>query len=274
MIVREPLINDPSLWLSHFPKRAPEKNKYDFGHALIFGAEKMTGATRLAAEACARIGAGLTTVIAKPLAANIYRVTLPPHIIIEDAHKNIAIHLKDKRRNAVLIGPGAGSDHLTTRKLIKAAIAHDKKIVLDADGLNALRNARGLKKGSFILTPHEGEFAKLFPKIEGDRMVRARLAARASGAIVVLKGSDTIIAAPDGQAVINQAAPPWLATAGRGDVLSGMITGLLAQGMEPFWAACAGVCVHAECAKEFGVGMVASDLKKAIPQILRKILTY
>jgi len=270
MIVREPLINDPSLWSPQIPRRTTDSNKYDFGHALIFGAEKMTGATRLAAEACARIGAGLTTVIAKPHAANIYRATLPPHIIVEDLHKNLSAHLKDDRRNAILIGPGAGDDQLFMRKLIQAAIVHEKSIVLDADGLNALRKPKNLKKGNFILTPHEGEFARLFPKIEGEMIVRARLAARASGAIVILKGSDTIIAAPDGQAVINQAAPVWLATAGTGDVLSGIITGLVAQGMETLWAASAAVWIHAECAKKHGPGLVANDLKDYISQILNK----
>lgn len=265
--------NHPDLWLSYVPRRIPDSNKYDFGHALIFGAEKMTGATRLAAESCARIGAGLTTVIAPTPAADIYRAALPPHIIVEDYSGKPSKHLEDERRNAVLIGPGAGDDYKETLKIIRAASASGRAMVLDADALNALAahpypDSLPQQRKNVVLTPHGGEFERLFTELKGDRQTKARKAAESTGCVIVLKGNETIIAAPGHEPVMNRNAPPGLATAGTGDVLAGMMTGLLAQGMDGFYAACAAVWIHGESATRFGPGLVASDLLNQIAAIL------
>lgn len=274
--------NSPRLWRRHLPRRTAETSKYDFGHALIFGADKMTGATRLAAEACARIGAGLTTVVAPAKAAAIYPASLPPHIIVEDLSRNTDLHFKDRRRNACLIGPGAGRGFPALRSLIAKSIKAGKKLVIDADGLNAIaphtsfqeflspQVAGGLGREVVVLTPHEGEFARLFPDIKGSKASRAQKAAKRTRAIIVLKGSDTLIASPRGLAMVNKDATPWLATAGTGDVLAGMITGLLAQGMEPFDASCAAVWIHAQAARQHGPGLVAGDLPSLIRLIVPK----
>lgn len=265
-----PKQNNPDLWLKNFPRRSGDKHKYDFGHALIFGSRSMTGATRLATEACARIGAGLTTIVADDDVASIYRATLPAHLIVEDNTGDMQKHLQDERRNAVLIGPGAGPDFPSLRQLIKAVCKQaDKKIVLDADALNAMaeKHDYSFLHANCVLTPHEGEFKKLFPDIEGEKIKRAQEAAELTKAVIVLKGSETVIAVAGYGPVINY-APPWLATAGTGDVLAGMITGLLAQGMESFEASCAATWIHGECARVFGPGLVASDLEGLIPAVV------
>ena len=166
-----------------------------------------------------------------------------------------------------------------TRELALAALATGRATVLDADALTIFAKAPDVLfaaiKGPTVLTPHEGEFARLFPSIlsqeGGDRLSRARQAAKTTGAVVVLKGPDTVIAAPDGRAAINSNAPPDLATGGTGDVLAGLIAGLLVQGLAPFDAACAGCWVHGEAAREFGPGLVAEDLIDTLPMALRRL---
>lgn len=293
--------NHPDLWKDRFPHRKTGDHKYAHGHAVVAGAEKMTGATRLAAEACARAGAGLTTVIAPPGTGEIYRRTLAPHVIVEDRKNGLAAHLSDERRNAVLIGPGAGCENtaslqkdvldiLTTsltptlspvgRGSLDVVRTGEgaKIIILDADALNCFKDDReklysALNKNC-ILTPHEGEFARLFPDIDGLKTDRAQEAAERTGAVIVLKGPDTVIAAPGRKPVINTNAPPWLATAGTGDVLAGMIAGLAAQGMEPFDAACAAVWIHGEAARQIGEGLVASDMAGKVPGVIRSLVTH
>ena len=253
--------NYPGLWLQNYPRKAPQGHKYDAGMAIIYGAPQLTGATRLAAEACARIGAGLTTVIAPAGTMDVYRTSLPAHIMVradeekEDARN--AGHVS-ARVGARLYGPGglAASSDFTT----------DIPTVLDAEALRVLpRTPLG---PHYVLTPHEGEFAKAFPELRGERVARAQEASTLTGAVIVLKGAETIVAAPERDVVINHNAPPSLATAGSGDVLAGMITGLMAQGMEPFDAACAGVWIHGACARAFGPGLVSSDLIAMIPGVL------
>jgi NAD(P)H-hydrate epimerase len=187
--------------------------------------------------------------------------------------------LQDRRRNLVLLGPGMGSGGDSQAK-IRAALAAGPAVILDADALTSFEDApnelfeaiRELPERAVVLTPHEGEFSRLFGALKpqgGSKVARARLAAQASGAYIVYKGADTVIAAPDGRAVINSNAPPWLATAGSGDVLAGILGGLLAQAMPPLQAAAAAVHIHGQCANRLGEGLIAEDLIGVIPEVLR-----
>ncbi len=182
--------------------------------------------------------------------------------------------MKDNRIRCFLIGPGAGvskSTHNQVLALLKTA----KPVVLDADAITVFQNDLATLTSNinqeYVLTPHEGEFKRLFT-LTKDRILSARNAAKASGAVIVLKGHKTIIAAPDGQVIINQNAPTTLATGGAGDVLSGIIAGLIAQGMPVFYAAAAATWMHGEAAKLFGVGLIAEDLPDLLPQVLKKLI--
>jgi NAD(P)H-hydrate epimerase len=181
--------------------------------------------------------------------------------------------LADSRRNALLLGPGLGAAE-ASRAQVLAALATGRAVVLDADALTLFADAPqalfAAIRGPTVLTPHEGEFARLF-RASGDKLARARAAARESGATVLLKGPDTVIAAPDGRAVINSNAPPDLATAGSGDVLAGMIVGLLAQGLDPFRAASAACWLHSDAADAFGSGLVAEDVIDCLPAALGRL---
>lgn len=244
--------NTPDLWRAHMPKPAKGAHKYTRGHAVICGAQELTGATRLAAEACARIGAGLVTVLCTKKTAAIYRSSLPAHILVRDNLK-----WRDERVTAQLYGPGGLPCKLPS--------SFEIPTVLDAEALYHLPKKLG---PGTVLTPHEGEFTKPFPELKGSREERAREVAEKTGAIIVLKGAETVIAGA-GQVVVNTHAGPYLATAGTGDVLAGMITGLLAQEMQPFLASCAAVWMHGECALRFGPGLVAGDLPSLIPDVLK-----
>lgn len=265
----------PDWWEGAFPWPGPESHKYTRGHALVAGGAVMTGAGRLAARAAARLGAGLVTVAAPPAAFPLYAAALAGVIVQPVASiADFRGLLADRRRNAALIGPGAGVGPETRDKTL-AILAAGKRTVLDADALTvfadkpeALFAAIREVKGSMpVLTPHEGEFARLFDR-SGSKLERARRAAEASGAVVLLKGNDTVIAAPDGRAAISEGAPPELATAGSGDVLAGMVLGLLAQGMPEFEAAAAAAWLHADAARRCGPGLVAEDLVEALPYAL------
>jgi len=270
----------PPLWLREFPWPRLDAHKYARGHAVVVsGPADATGAARLGARGALRIGAGLVTV-ASPIdavainAAHLTAIMLKPF----DGARGLAEILADERKNAVLIGPGRGVGE-ATRGEVAAVLGSGAKAMLDADALMSFAgDAGGLwdaiklrPQRAVVLTPHEGEFGRLFPAVVGSKLERARAAARASGAVVVLKGPDTVIAAPDGRAAINENAPPWLATAGSGDVLGGFVTGLLAQGMAAFEAACAAVWLHGECGTALGPGLIAEDLPERLPEMLRSL---
>ncbi len=269
-------LNEPSLWLHNFPKPEPSGHKYDRGHAVILsGPRGKTGAARLAARSALRAGAGLVT-MASPsdaLPENAAQLTA----VMIDVWRNAAEFralIDDPRRNCVLLGPGAGLGR-TTRSHVLNALRLRKSAVLDADALTVFqKNPKALfdaVASPVILTPHEGEFARLF-KARGDKLRRARRAARLSHAVVILKGADSVIAAPDGRAAINTNGPPTLATAGSGDVLAGICAGLLAQNMPPFEAACAAVWLHGRTAANFGPGLIAEDLCEGLPRALSDVI--
>ena len=263
--------NAPGLWRAAMPSLRATSNKFHRGHALIWGGAILTGAARLSALAAMRVGAGLLTVAAPRAAWSVYAAHLLSAMVqpMDDLADFTAL-LADPRRNAILIGPGAGVGE-ATREAVLASLATGRAMTIDADAITsfAADPARlfAAIAGPCVLTPHEGEFARLFTAT-GDKLSRARRAAAQSGAVVLLKGADTVIAAPDGRAAINANAPPTLATGGSGDVLAGMITGLLAQGMPAFEAACAAAWLHGAAAQRFGVGLIAEDLPGLLPAVL------
>jgi hydroxyethylthiazole kinase-like uncharacterized protein yjeF len=278
--------NDPALWREALPRPAPEGHKYGRGHAVVVsGGLAHTGAARLAARAALRAGAGLVTLASPPDALVINAAQLTAVMVREVAGaEGLARLLDDERLNALVIGPGAGIGPATER-MVEVAGAAKRALVLDADALTSFAgNIPGLRQivetageTPIVLTPHEGEFARLLKDEEavlhaGSKLARARCAAERLGAIVLLKGADTVIAAPDGRAVINSNGTPWLATAGAGDVLSGMIAGLLAQHMPPFEATCAAAWMHAAAGSLIGPGLIAEDLPELLPRVLAPLM--
>jgi len=266
--------NAPELWLAELPRPHEGSNKYTRGHALISGGYPMTGAARMAAHAAARAGSGLTTIAVPEIALPIYAAALTS-ILVHPLVKpdDFDFLLNDRRFLALLIGPGSGTGEETRCRAL-AMLNTGRSTVIDADAITAFKgDPVELFKaitGTCILTPHEGEFNRLFDA-SGDKLTRTRNAARMSGAIIILKGSDTVIAAPDGRVIINANAPPTLATAGAGDVLGGIVLGLLVQGMDPFLAAAAAVWLHGEAANQFGPGLMAEDLPDLLPAVFRKL---
>lgn len=266
--------NDPRLWLAKMPRPGGSGNKYTRGHALIMGGYPMTGAARMAARAAARTGAGLTTIAVPEIALPIYAGALMSIMVQPLAAPGaFAELLGDSRVTGYLIGPGAGVGE-TTRTRTLAILATRRATLIDADAITAFKDDQSALMnaicGPCIITPHAGEFARIFDP-SGDKLTRTRRAAARSGAVIVLKGSDSVIAAPDGRAIINTSAPPTLATAGSGDVLSGIALGLLTQGMEPLLAAAAAVWLHGAAAREFGPGLIAEDLPDLLPGVLRRL---
>ena len=266
--------NGPRLWRDRYPRPAPADNKYSRGHAVVVGGAEMTGAARLAALGARRIGAGLVTIAAAPEVFSVYASDTPGTLVKPVADEAaFAALLADPRKNAVLIGPGAGVNGATKERVL-ATLGADKACVLDADALTVFADdPEALFRAappSWLLTPHEGEFQRLFPGA-GDKLARARRAARTSGAVILLKGADTVIAAPDGRCVVNDGAPPELATAGSGDVLAGFALGLMAQGMDTFEAAAAAAWLHGAAAAAFGPGLIAEDLPEVLPIVLGRL---
>ena len=266
--------NDPCLWIGDLPRPQDNGNKYSRGHALISGGYPMTGAARMAARAAARAGAGLTTIAVSSLALPVYAAALTSIMVQPLAvPEDFDCLLDDAHYKAFLIGPGAGTGE-ETRSRVLAMLETGRPTVLDADALTTFADDPPTLDqaitGPCVLTPHDGEFKRLFDP-SGDKLTRTRVAARRSGATIILKGSDTVITAPDGRSVINSNAPPTLATAGSGDVLSGIVLGLLAQGMDSFLAASAAVWLHGAAATEFGPGLIAEDLPDLLPGVFRRL---
>jgi ADP-dependent NAD(P)H-hydrate dehydratase / NAD(P)H-hydrate epimerase len=279
-------LNEPALWRAQFPVPRPDGHKYSRGHALVLsGGVASTGAARMAARAALRAGAGLVT-IASPREALAVNAAASLAVMVRavDGAGELAAFLSDARRNAVVLGPGGGVGQLM-RELVITALSGERAVVLDADALTSFAGEPQALFGAIharaasptVLTPHEGEFKALFESVDdvpkaGSKLERARAAAARTGAVVLLKGSDTVVAAPDGRAAITANAPPWLATAGAGDVLAGFVAGLLAQRMPVFEAAAAAVWLHGEVGSVVGPGLIAEDLPDALPQVYRQLI--
>jgi hydroxyethylthiazole kinase-like uncharacterized protein yjeF len=270
--------NIPNLWRAAFPRLGPGDHKFTRGQVFVVsGPAHATGAARLAAAGALRAGAGLVTVLSPPAAVlvNAFHLTAIMVRAVKGAGDLSGV-LADPRPKAVVIGPGNGVGPATLAN-VEAALASEAGLVLDADALTSAAPDPGrlfeqIKSRTYpvIITPHEGEFARLFEH-GGARIDRARAAAEQSGAVVVLKGPDTIIAAPDGRCAINSNATADLATAGSGDVLAGVAAGLLAQGMPGWEAACAAVWLHAAAGVSFGRGLIAEDLPGELPGVLKRL---
>lgn len=284
-------LNQPGLWSDTWPAVDVAGHKFHRGHALVWGGGVMTGAARLAARAAARVGAGLTTVCVPQSAWGVYASALTCIMVHPVGGEGAAqwqaglnTLLADDRLSAALIGPGAlgGTQPSGLRALVLTLLASGRPVVLDADALTVFAEDPSLLFAAIaghsrpvVLTPHDGEFNRIFrdPRVASatSKLERAREAARVSGAVVLLKGADTVVASPDGRASLNRNAPSELATAGAGDVLAGLVLGLLAQGMPAWQAASAAVWLHGEAARAFGPGLIADDLPDLVPAALRRL---
>lgn len=272
-------LNLPALWQAQLPTIHSDAHKYDKGHAVVVSGDlARTGACRLAATAALRIGAGLVSVSSPEDALVVHAAHLTSVMIRR--REQLSDDLSDERLNVWCIGPAAGLT-IETKQNVLSIINAGKNAVFDADALSVFEdNPRQLYDAiqsrvneQYVLTPHAGEFGRLFPYLKKlDKITAAQNAAKLSGAIVIYKGADTVITSPDGRTNISSNAPPSLATAGSGDVLAGLVTGLMAQNMPAFEAACAAVWVHGECANEFGAGLISEDLQCLIPRVLKRLL--
>ncbi|MBL0403690.1 NAD(P)H-hydrate dehydratase [Microvirga aerilata] len=275
--------NHPPLWLHALPKPGLMSHKYERGHTLVAsGGATRTGAARLAARAALRVGSGLVTVASPPEALGVNAAHLTAIMLRGcDGPEGLHAILQDTRFNSLVLGPALGI-HSGTRAMVAVAVQARRSLVLDADALTSFEGMASEFRGAFrgapaVLTPHDGEFSRLFkdhPDIldPASKIEKTRRAAAYTGAVVLLKGADTVIAAPDGRTAINENGTPYLATAGSGDTLCGLIAGLMAQGVPAFEAACAGVWIHAEAGASFGPGLIAEDLAELVPGVLRNLL--
>jgi NAD(P)H-hydrate epimerase len=271
--------NGQALWAARFPWPDPRGQKYGRGHCVVVsGPGHATGAARLAARGALRAGAGLASVASPPDAMAVNTAALTAIMVKPfSGAGGLAELLSDSRLNAVVIGPGCGVGG-ATQDLAASVLASKAASVLDADALTSFKGQTDVLFAQLrepaVLTPHDGEFERIFPGLLAkaeSRVEAARSAARTAKCTILLKGPDTVVAAPDGRAVVNTNAPPWLATAGSGDVLSGIIGGLMAQGMDSFDAACAGAWLHGEAADCFGIGLIAEDIPETLPRVLQAL---
>ncbi len=269
--------NDPALWSARFPWPALDAHKHTRGRLKVVSGEAWnTGAARLSARGALRIGAGAVTVLSPPNALAVNAAHLEA-VMLAPFETDADLEAAGEQADAVIIGPAAGVGEATARNL--AALARTgAALVVDADALTSFRHDPEALFACLdrddVLTPHPGEFERIFPGLlarSPERIAAAREASRRAGAVVLLKGPDTVVAAPDGRAAVSLNGTPWLATAGSGDVLAGFIGGLIAQGMESFEAACAGAWIHAECGVRHGPGLIAEDLPALAPAVLAEL---
>lgn len=268
-------LNTPLLWNGYIKVPRPSDHKYSRGTCLVVGAGCMPGAVKLATRASRRVGAGLVRLMCKAEEYPIFATTAWGEIITPVAKAEEFLEwILDPRFSALLWGTGALPKTSTCEQAI-VLLSSKKPCVLDGGALSCFEDSTQELKlhlhPNVVLTPHEGEFHRLFPHLAflNDKVEKAVKAAIESGVVVVLKGHDTIIASPTGQVIINANAPAALSTAGTGDVLAGLITGLLAQGIPPFFAAAAGVWIHGEAANRIGLGLIAEDISEKVPEVLR-----
>jgi hydroxyethylthiazole kinase-like uncharacterized protein yjeF len=269
--------NGPELWSSRYPWPAVSAYKHSRGRLIVISGDAWsTGAARLAARAALRVGAGLVTLLSPPDALAVNAAHLEA-IMLRPFETETELEAVASDVEAAVIGPAAGVTEATLSNVLALART-GAALVVDADALSVFRDEPDelfqILDRDDVLTPHAGEFERVFPgllKSAAERITAARKAADRAQAVVLLKGPDTVIAAPDGRAAVNVNGTPWLATAGSGDVLAGLIGGLIAQGMESFEAACAGAWIHAACADLFGPGLISEDLPGLVPRVLKQL---
>jgi hydroxyethylthiazole kinase-like uncharacterized protein yjeF len=269
--------NHPDLWLDRFPWPTTRSHKHSRGRlGVISGGLGHGGAARMAARAGLRAGAGLVKLYCPPesVAQN---APLLEAVMLQAFETDVELEQAAQAMDAVVIGPAAGVNDLTEANLLALART-GAALVIDADALTVFREDPeelfAVLDRDDVLTPHPGEFDRVFPgllKAGPERITATRKAAERAGAIMLLKGPDTVVAHPDGRAVVNANGSPWLATAGSGDVLAGIVGAMLAQGMDSFDAACAGVWLHAEAGTRFGPGLIAEDLPEQLPAVLKDL---
>jgi hydroxyethylthiazole kinase-like uncharacterized protein yjeF len=269
--------NGPDLWLKRYPWPGVSAHKNTRGRLIVISGDAWsTGAARLAARAALRVGAGLVTLVSPPDALAVNAAHLEA-VMLRPFETETELEAIASDVEAAVIGPAAGVTEATLSNVLALART-GAALVLDADALSVFRDEPDelfqVLDRDDVLTPHPGEFERVFPgllKSAPERITAARRAADRAQAVVLLKGPDTVIAAPDGRAAVNVNGTPWLATAGSGDVLAGLIGGLIAQGMESFEAACAGAWIHAACGEAFGPGLISEDLPGLVPGVLKRL---
>jgi hydroxyethylthiazole kinase-like uncharacterized protein yjeF len=272
--------NTPDLWRARFPWPGVAAHKHSRGRLIVISGDAWsTGAARLAARAGLRIGAGLVTLISPPEALMVNAAHLEA-VMLRPFETDVDVEAAGADADCAVIGPAAGVTDVTLTNVMALART-GAALVIDADALSVFRDdptdLYSILDRDDVLTPHPGEFERVFPgllKGSTERIGAARAAAARAQAVVLLKGPDTVIAAGDGRAAVNMNGAPWLATAGSGDVLAGLIGGLIAQGMESFEAACAGAWIHAACGESFGPGLISEDLPGLVPMVLKRLRAW
>jgi hydroxyethylthiazole kinase-like uncharacterized protein yjeF len=269
--------NGPDLWLKRYPWPGVSAYKHTRGRLIVISGDAWsTGAARLAARAALRVGAGLVTLMSPPDALAVNAAHLEA-IMLRPFETETELEAVASNVEAAVIGPAAGVTEATLSNVLALART-GAALVVDADALSVFQDEPDelfqVLDRDDVLTPHPGEFERIFPgllKTAPERITATRRAADRAQAVVLLKGPDTVVAAPDGRAAVNINGSPWLATAGSGDVLAGLIGGLIAQGMESFEAACAGAWIHSSCADLFGPGLISEDLPGLVPRVLKQL---